>query len=122
MPDRAELMRLARLGVSEIAARAKAGTLPPGARMLALKGAGAFVSAIASGDIADDATYEGRLGVCARCPNRVDETAPGADGPSSWCGRAFQPNDGGDGGPVTCGCLLLVKCLVKSEACPEHRW
>lgn len=116
--SRATLIRVAALGAAEIARRARAGTLDPEARVLALRGAETFLAAIAHGDIASEERYAARLAQCGACPSRVDETAPGASAPSSWCGRALKP--GHD--PPTCGCCLLVACLVGSKTCPQRRW
>lgn len=114
------LIRAARLGASEIARRAAAGTLSPEARTLAMKGAERFLEAIAAGDIVNAEQHTARLRRCATCDSRVDEAAPGAWGASSWCGPALV--DRLDQEDPTCGCLVIVKALVGSESCPQKRY
>lgn len=118
--SRITLMRVAALGSVEIARRAAAGTLDAEARVLALRGAEEYLSAVAKGDIASEEQYSSRISACRVCPSRVDETAPGASSPSSWCGRALKPSLVGD--RPTCGCCLPIACLVASKACPQSRW
>lgn len=88
-------------------------------RMMALNGvygAGRFLAAAASGDIADDATVDERRAVCRECPYRVRKTAIGAIAESDWCGQPLEVTKN------TCGCLVSGKTLVASESCPSGKW
>lgn len=118
--NRIGLIRAAALGAQEIARRYAAGDLDPEARALAMKGAERYLAAIAAGDIAGDSEVDSRRQACRKCKSRNDETAPGAEAPSSWCGPALKERL--DQQPPTCGCLLVCKTLVGSESCPQGRW
>lgn len=88
-------------------------------RLLALNGvygAGKFLAAAMTGDLADDATVDARRAVCRDCPYRVRMVAPGAMGESDWCGTPLTVT------AKTCGCVCAAKTLVKSESCPSGRW
>ena len=85
------------------------------------KGAEEFAIAIASGDIVKLRVFRGRRSTCAGCESMVYETAPGADGPSHWCGAPLVDRIDERDRP-TCGCLCIVKCVVASQKCPQRLW
>lgn len=113
-----ELARLAMTSLKEVQRRAAAGEITGRQLWVSARGAERFLQAVASGDVCDGSETERRIGVCRSCPSRVRETAPGADGPSDWCGPALRPQEH----PATCGCLLAAKAVVGSEHCPQGRW
>lgn len=83
-------------------------------------GADAFTRALITGDWANAAEVDRRREVCRQCPAHVVKAAPGAAKPSSWCGEPLTPDP--DATPPTCGCLLRLKTLVGSQACPAGKW
>lgn len=83
-------------------------------------GAGKYITALASGDLAEDGIVEMRRAVCKRCPSRVTKSAMLGVAASDWCGEPI--HDGLDDAPPTCGCLLSGKTAVASERCPQGRW
>lgn len=124
---------IARLGLHELAARAKRGELTIGSLWMGAKGAEAYVAAIARGDIATPEQADARWAQgCAICPSRtVTPCSVTIDGglvvtAKHWCGPALTER------PTTCGCLLALtidgvpvpaaKLCVRSERCPAGRW
>lgn len=84
-----------------------------------IEGAYQYVAAVASGDVADDATMEHRASVCASCPSRVaDDAHPDRLG---YCGPAFQDRMNDDNSP-TCGCPIEPMVAVASKRCPQHKF
>lgn len=121
--NRVVVMRVAReakRATREVLARWATGGLGAEQQAVAAEGARRFWDALATGDIAEDATYEVRIATCKGCGSKRDVAAPGMKETSSWCGMPFE-NRMGDESP-TCGCLLGVKCLVGSEKCPQRKW
>lgn len=81
-----------------------------------------FGAAIASGDVCTRAAAQERRRICNGCPSKVNASIFGLV-PSSWCGPPLEDRTHPDyGSAKTCGCLLLGKTLVASEACPQGMW
>ena len=81
-----------------------------------------FGAAIASGDVCTRAAAQERRRICNGCPSKVNASIFGLV-PSSWCGPPLEDRTHADyGSAKTCGCLLLGKTLVASEACPQGMW
>lgn len=105
-------------GGATFTALAMAGKVGPRSAWVGMRGAARYASAVAAGDVADDATIDARLSRCGRCTARcADPDVPEAVG---WCGPPFEAATLPDG--PTCGCLLEAKAAVKSETCLRGRW
>lgn len=116
------------------------------------RGAGKYLAALATGDVAGSIVSEKRLATaCAGCPATVRVRLPLADLVLWYCGPVVDPQADYNGGP-TCGCLIACetksararrrsgrlknppgpsiashavpagKTLVASEACPRGRY
>jgi hypothetical protein len=91
--------------------------------LTAAKGGAVWAKAIATGDVADEATIEERRAICRQCPMMTVEALPGMTSPSAWCGKPFVANlKDPDPSKRACGCLLAGKTAVASQSCPQTRW
>ena len=115
-----EAAAIAAVSVEEFRRRLADGSVSLPMAVLAARGAAKYAAAIATGEIADDATAQARKASCLSCPARRREQVKGADTPSDWCGEPFR--DLTRTPERTCGCLLAAKTLVGSETCPRGRW
>lgn len=86
-----------------------------------VKGAVRWATAVATGDMADDATVAERRAICRECPSRVRKVASGALAESDWCGEPLVDRTGEADAP-TCGCLLQGATSVASKSCPQGKW
>lgn len=93
---------------------------------VALRGAWAYVVAVASGDVAADADADSRAATCLGCPIVTSRPVAGGRVTAHYCGA---PIIGGGGG---CGCLVAATVdgqpipagltVVASKACPAGRF
>ncbi len=74
----------------------------------AIKGAGKYTKAIASGDIATNDEAEARLRTCAMCPSLKRYKQPGGFR-TLWCGEPLVPVP-----KEACGCLIGAGADVSS--------
>ena len=96
------------------------GELTPEQRAVMVEGGASFLGAIASGDIVSQADYESRINTCAACPSKVVASVRDGVAVSSWCGKPLTPNTESES--PTCGCVVVLKCAVGSESCPQGKW
>lgn len=110
-------MRLAGLGMPQLARLALTGKLRPRHLGLAIEGASEYHEAIASGDVASSEALALRAGCCATCPNATSKgfTLLGRGRLKWYCGEPFE--DQGEGRP--CGCLVGV--TVNRKAVKDKR-
>ncbi len=122
------LLELLALGRERIVGLAKSGQLDPAFLWVALRGAARYAQAVASGDVADDATARERVAVCSVCPVHDVVATSKAGVFAGYCGTSDVPG-------VSCGCLVTLtvfgddrtmtaagKTLVGSERCPRGKW
>jgi hypothetical protein len=118
------LGKLIALAADELTTLALSGKLPARDVWTAIKGGRRYFAAIASGDVADDATQAARAAVCWACKSSTSRTTQAGTG--VHCGIPFRE------GKDTCGCLTAIriegqtlpagKTVVASERCPQSRW
>ena len=120
----ANLVTLIALAADELSSLALSGKLPARDVWTAIKGGRRYFAAIASGDVADEATQAARAAVCWACKSSTSRTTQAGTG--VYCGTAFKE------GKDTCGCLTALriegqtlpagKTVVASERCPQGHW
>lgn len=89
----------------------------------AAKGGATWAAALATGDVADEATVETRRAICRDCPARTIRQLPSMTSPSAWCGEPFADRTTAEKvEDRSCGCLLFGKTLVASQSCPQDKW
>lgn len=106
-------------GIADVAVMVKEGRFDVSMFWVGLEGAGTYLEAIASGDVASEADWLERLKTCGKCPSATPIPAD----PSKrigYCGKPLDP-DMAAAAP-TCGCLLAGKCRVASQSCPQRKW
>lgn len=85
--------------------------------LTAVKGAAAYATAKATGDIAPRAEQERRLAVCRACPNLQVRVLPVVGGVGGFCGEPAEET------ATTCGCLVGrgPAAATRAEALPGLR-
>lgn len=112
------------LAADELSSLALSGKLPARDVWTAIKGGRRYFAAIASGDVADEATQAARAAKCWACKSSTSRTTQAGTG--VHCGAAFRET------ATTCGCLVSIriegqtlpagKTVVASERCPQQKW
>lgn len=101
------------------------GSMPAGMMWVGLRGAAAFVGAIARGDVATAEVHAERDAECLRCPART-EVRDGAGcvrpGFVGYCGEAMVERMDGPIEGRSCGCLLDAANAVANHGCPRGRF
>lgn len=120
----ASLGKLIALAADELTSLALSGKLPARDVWTAIKGGRRYFAAIASGDVADEATQAARAATCWACKSSTSRTTQAGTG--VYCGQAFKE------GKDTCGCMVGLringeiyaagKTVVGTEACPQGKW
>lgn len=124
------LMDLVGVAKSRLVAMAMAGQLSAEVLWVALKGAGTYFAAVASGDVAEDRVKGARAATCKAC-GECEWERTGKEGVvAGYCGD-LADNGKGKEGP-TCGCLVAMtvhgellgagKSVVGAERCPQGKW
>lgn len=104
------VFELVKLGLPTLIGMAKRGELRREHLWCAMNGAGKYRDALASGDIADDATVAHRASRCDNCPMAQMDPCVIADTVKVYCGKPFVE------GELTCGCLVGIR--VKGQFVP----
>lgn len=115
-------------GLRTLKDEALAGRLRPDHLWRAVRGAGRYVAAIATGQAADPDTARRRAAVCAECKSRTTVNKHEIGAVAGYCGTPFEVGTE----PPTCGCLVTLtahgvttpagKCCVAPETCPQGLW
>ena len=120
-----------KISVPTLVRMAKSGTLRPKKVWCAVSGAGEYIAAAASGDVAPERVQQERVDTCDACPSATYDPKPDVNAHAVYCGRAFDDRRGALERP-TCGCLVGVtidgvayaggKTVVASHKCPQGKW
>jgi hypothetical protein len=102
----AETIRLARMGMPQLARMALTGKLRARHLGLAIEGASKYHDAIKSGDVAGEDDLVDRAGRCDTCPHATKRefTLLRRKRLKWYCGPPFEPDEANG----TCGCLVGV--------------
>ncbi len=132
-----ETMRLARLGMPQLAAMAATGKLRGRHLGLAIEGASEYHEAIASGDVASEEDQDARASTCSTCPNLTPRgfRVLGLGRVKFYCGEPFEADESRG----RCGCPIGTaespdaikqvrvehpgpRLMVASKQCPSGRF
>lgn len=105
--------------LAEVRRQKAAGTWDPATKHYAAEGAGRFVRAIASGDLAPKEVVAARCATCSGCPTRV----PHPTHPGTRLGTCGPPvKDRTKEAMPSCGCGIEIHAMVASVACPQEKY